>query len=229
MIVETWGDHLDHIIADDVQQGAWPTVRSCWQKALEIGGGKGHVLAAQDDFSLCHGAPELMTQLCDKFPDRIISFRWAQASCSWLWHQAVDEDSAWGKVSHCWTGGAVALPAADAEEFLSWSEEFDDLGGRNHIHLDDARLDLWMLATKRLVWRTRWTLMHHTGDEYSVIRRRENRSPEMGLVSSTDEVPKIDDPRWDRTDVPTYAEYPEAFRLTASTMLRGRQKDMGLL
>jgi hypothetical protein len=227
-ILESWDGYLDHIIEDDIGQGAWPTVRSCWHKALELAEGKGHVLAAQDDFLLAKGAPELMDGLSDKFPDRIISFRWAQASCSWLWHQCVDQDLAWGKVNHAWTGGAVALPIPVAEEFLEWAERFDDLGGASQIHLDDARLDLFFLGTGRMVWRPRWTLMHHLGDDYSVIRGMPNLSPEMGRVASTAEVPGLDDPRWDRTDVPEYNEWPEAFRLTASTMLRGRQAAMGL-
>lgn len=228
-IKETWGDHLDHIIADDVKQGAWPTVRSCWEKALELADGKGHVLAAQDDFALAKGAPELMVALCDKFPDRVISFRWAQASCSWLWHMAVDRDTCWATVNHAWTGGAVCLPVKTAEWFLEWADEFDALGGVNHIHCDDTRLDLFFLAQKIKVWRTRWTLMHHVGDEYSVIRKMANVSPEMGRVASVAEVPGIDDPRWNDTDVPNYDEYPEAFKLSASTLLRGRQKQMGLL
>lgn len=228
-VAATWGDHLHHIIADDVKQGAWATVRSCWQKALEISDGKGHVLAAQDDFTVAAGGAELMTQLCAKFPDRVISFRWPRASCSWLWHLAVDRDTVWAKANHAWTGGAVALPAYRAEEFLTWAERFDELGGRNYPHADDARLDMWSLSTGIPVWRTRWTLLHHVGGSFSVVRNgATNDSPEMGLVADVAEVPSLDDPRWDDTDVPEYDEWPEGFKLNASTMLKGRGAQLGL-
>lgn len=228
-ITKSWGDALHHIIADDVQQGAWPTVRSCWHKALELADGKGHVLAAQDDFEVIPGATALMNALSDRFPDRILSFRWPRASCSWAWHQAVGMDVYWARINHAWTGGAVALPTARCEEFLTWAERFDELGGRNHQHADDARLDMWTISTGIPVWRTRWTLMNHRGDDYSVVRNAGRMpSPEMGKVASCEEIPGLDDPKWDVTEVPEYTEWPEAFRLTASTMLRGRQRELGL-
>lgn len=228
-ITKSWGDHLHGIHCDDIRQGAWPTVRTCWRKALELAEGQGHVLAAQDDFELIPGAPELMNALSDRFPDRILAFRWPKASCSWLWHMAVDQGKYWARCNHGWTGGAIALPAQRCEEFLEWAERFDDLGGRNHNHADDARLDMWTLATKIPVWRTRWTLMNHRGDDYSVVRNAGRMpSPEMGVVASVDEIPSLDDEQWDDPEAPEYTEYPEGFRLTASTMLRGRQQALGL-
>lgn len=227
-ITKSWEGRLAHIIEDDIRQGAWPTVRSCWHKALELADGQGHVLAAQDDFELVPGAAGLMDGLSDKFPDRILSFRWPQASCSWLWHQAVDEGSFWGKVNHSWTGGAVALPVALCEEFLDWAERFDEYGGYRYSHMDDARLDMWTIGTKKMVWRTRWTLMTHRGDDYSVVRSgAPNASPEMGRVSSVTEVPGLDDARWGAVDAPRYTEIPEGFRINASTMLRGNVAELG--
>jgi hypothetical protein len=228
-VTASWEDRLDHIVEDRLKAGAWPTVRACWQTGLELGGHQGHVLAAQDDFVLAEGAAELMADLCEQFPDRVMSFRWPQASCSWLWHHVEKRDVCWARTNHAWTGGAVALPAALVTEFLEWAQRFDDAGGHRYEHMDDARLDMWTLATGTTVWRTRWSLMKHIGDSYSVVRRNARTiSPEMGLVDNVDEVVPLSDSRWAVTEVPEYTDWPEAFRLNASTMLKGRQRELGL-
>jgi hypothetical protein len=228
-ITKTWGDHLHDVVVDEVGRGAWPTVRACWHRALELAGGQGHVLAAQDDFSLVPGAPELMGALSNRFPERILAFRWPKASCSWLWHLAVRDDTYWAKCNHAWTGGSVALPVALAEEFLVWADRFDAAGGDRYEHLDDVRLDLWALASGNPMWRLRWTLIHHEGDDYSIVRGgRRPPSPEMGVVASAAELPSLDDPKWNETEVPEYTDYPEGLRLSACAMLKGKPAELGL-
>lgn len=238
-VLDSWEGGVAAVVHDDERRGAWATVREAWEQALALADGRGHILIAQDDYTMATGGHKLMVGLCDRYPDRVMCFRWPAKIDRWAGPWVEAEDACWIQVSYAWSGGCVAVPAELAREFLGWCEEYQRVlrSIRRHKpefldhvlrHRDDFRLDLWLISRRELLWRCRWSLLHHLGDISVVQGGRRAESPEMHLVDTVDDLPAVDDPRWVGWDAPSCQAIHPDYQSSVEQLFGDRAGEVGL-
>lgn len=237
-VLASWDGRVDMVVCDD-QRSAWHTVRAAWEEALEISGGEGHLMALQDDFQLAAGGAALIEGLCERFPDRVFSFRWCDEVEAWAEPWVAEADECYLQVAHAWSGGCLAVPAALIEEFLAWSVDYErvlrsvEWHKRDYVedvlrHKDDLRLDLFLISQQVTVWRTRWSLLRHLGDVSEVRMGVRPPSVEVNVVDDVSGLPPLDDPRWAGEDAPACLAIPQPYRNAVETLFGYHAGKLGL-
>lgn len=238
-VLASWEGRVDIVVCDDRRQGAWATVRAAWEEALDLSGGQGHLIAVQDDFLMAKGGAALVEGLCEAHPERTFSFRWCDEVESWAVPWVNSTGECFIQVSHSWSGGCVALPAALVSEFLAWTVAFErvlrkvpfhkqDYVDDLLFHRDDLRLDLFLISKGITVWRTRWSLLEHIGDVSEVRMGVRPPSVEVNLVRDVAELPPLDDPRWGGENAPACLAVPHAYRNAVECLFGDWSVELGL-
>lgn len=237
-VLASWDGRVDMVVCDSARS-AWHTVRAAWEEALELSGGQGHLMVAQDDFALARGGAALIEGLCERFPDRVFSFRWCDEVEPWAAPWVAETDQCYLQVAHAWSGGCLAVPAPLIEDFLAWSVAYErvlrevEWHKRDYVedvlrHKDDLRLDLFLISRGVTVWRTRWSLLRHLGDISEVRMGVRPPSVEVNVVDDVDGLPPLSDPRWVGEDAPACLAIPEGYRNAVETLFGRHAGRLGL-
>lgn len=238
-VLASWDGRVDMVICDDKFAGAWSTVRAAWEEALELSGGKGHLMVAQDDMRLAKGGADMIEGICAARPDDVLSFRWSDESEAWMESWVEAEDQCFVQVADIWSGGCAAVPAPLVKRFLAWSVQWEKVLREVPYHKpeyvddmlkhrDDTRLDCAFLAWDIPVWRCRWSLLEHLGDVSEVRMGVRPPSVEVNLVRDVAELPPLTDPRWTATEVPTCLTVPDGYRNLVEVLFGDHADRLGL-
>lgn len=136
------------IAVDDERKGSlW-----CWRRAMEMGLQEGatHVVWLPDDAILCRDFGDILAACIKARPDDVFD-------CFVNTAKATDVGSLWFSTTDGYTGMAGVMPAALLRQHLAWRDERPELAD----YPNDAGVNLWAQQTRRLIYKTSFSLVQH--------------------------------------------------------------------
>jgi hypothetical protein len=166
--------HAD-VVADPERKGAWATARRCWEKGLA--NGADWIIVLNDDALPCEDFREVATKaLAARSPNDPVCFFTALPDAVHLL-AGIDH---WYTTHDDFIGVGCALHRDVIPEFLAW---VDANPGVNDF-TDDGRVNLWAMATRRLIYTTVPSLVDHQLPNQSMVGSRLDASdgPRLATV-----------------------------------------------
>jgi hypothetical protein len=153
-----------HVEYDEVGRGVWPVARDCWQWACEDAEDSAHWCIVLNDDSLpCEHFVEVATAALRSRGSR-------EPVCFYTNHERSSEALAagqhWVTTPDGLVGVGAALHSSVVPEFLAFNERYV----RQDVPFpDDARINLWAMATGRRIWTTIPSLVDHQLPDESLV------------------------------------------------------------
>lgn len=147
------------VVHDDVHEGAWATARRCWERG--VASHADWIVVLNDDALPCPDFPARVEAALDERDER-------DPVCFYTSHPDAGKvtNRSWYTTHDDLVGVACALSRESALEFLEWAEEnTEGLDGFS----DDGRINLWAMATGRLIYTTVPSLVDHQLPDESTV------------------------------------------------------------
>lgn len=136
------------IMRDPERSGAWANARRCWAAGVESGAD--WIVVLNDDALPCEGFVDVAkAALAARSPRDPVCFYTAHG-------KAAEVDCAWYTTHDGLVGVGCALSSETVREFLAWEQDSLVVP-----FTDDGRINLWAMATRRLVHTTVPSLVEH--------------------------------------------------------------------
>jgi hypothetical protein len=172
------------VVRDPDRTGAWSTARKCWEAGVEAAD---WVVVLNDDALPCEGFREVATAaLAQRHPNDPVCFYVGRPD-------AVDvlaDRLHWYTTHDDLVGVGCALHRSVIPEFLAWVDANPDVDDFS----DDGRLNLWAMATGRLIYTTLPALVDHQLPEASMVGSAvdDSAGARVATVPSTPNMDRID-------------------------------------
>lgn len=141
-----------YIQRDEKRQGSLWCFLEGMKTALEMFPFETHFTLLQDDVEICRDFGEILQATIDARPTDIVD--------GFVNHMAMARE----RVPTCWystpdgaTGVCLTFPRKLLVEHLLWRRQHPELGD----YPNDAGVNLWAVMTKRLIYKTAWSLVQH--------------------------------------------------------------------
>lgn len=155
---------------DLTKRGAWPVARACWEWAVKYTDAT-HVIVMSDDALPCPRFEDIATRALEAQPNAIVSF--------YPNHPRSSEAKGWYTTPDGLVGVAMCMPRELVAEFLDWNDR-TMLEGVTYP--EDGRINLFAMATGRLVHVTSPALVDHQCPDTSLVgnEHHDMRRPVVG-------------------------------------------------
>jgi hypothetical protein len=143
-------DTVLHVEYDDHRNGAWATARKCWEWGIEAG--VDWIVVLNDDAVTCDNFVEQVREALAQRDER-------DPVCLYTAHPLAPEAlrARWYTTHDDLVGVGCALSRDSAADFLAWVDANPGVSDTS----DDGRLNMWAMATARLIWTTVPSLVDH--------------------------------------------------------------------
>jgi len=161
------GDCEFHVMRDPERRGAWWNARRCWAAGLESGAD--WIVVLNDDALPCESFVDIVkAALVTRDPRDPVCFYTAHP-------KAAEVEGAWYTTHDGLVGVGCALSNEAALEFLVWCGMHPGVSN----FTDDGRINLWAMATGRLIHTTVPSLVDHQLPDVSTVGNEghEHRKP----------------------------------------------------
>lgn len=156
------------VVQDPERAGAWATARRCWERG--IASGADWIVVLNDDAMPCD---DFVVRVRAALADCDADNGSMEPVCLYTAHpKAIDVKGAWYTTHDDLVGVGCALSASAAAEFLAWVDANPKLGDFS----DDGRLNLWAMATGRLIWTTCPSMVDHQLPDESTVGTKETHA-----------------------------------------------------
>lgn len=151
---------LVHVERDNVRKGAWPVARACWLKGAESGAT--HVVLMNDDAEPCPRFTQALVKTLEANPKAIISYYVNDTRAEW----PLEKGEHWYTTYDGLVGVTCGMPASLAADFIRFCDEA--LVPAPYL-TDDGRINLYAMATSRLIWHPVPGLVDHQLPDSSMV------------------------------------------------------------
>jgi hypothetical protein len=137
-----------------------------WRRGMEMGleSGATHIVSLPDDAIICEDFGVIIQACIEARPDDILE--------GYVNHVALRHGilpTCWYSTSDGFTGVCGVLPRDLLARHLSWRDSLPELGD----YPNDAGVNLWAIASGRLIYKTAWSLVQHDQRLPSLVGNQE--------------------------------------------------------